>query len=230
MSQADLDKIANFRRSWEDYFEVSVDGRITCNTSLTQDLPVGVVQGLVWDGGHQPLDSITVKALERGFEQFVVAGGRYTFRFMPESLPPTDSCVTLVFSAPGYQPDTLVTCIPYNSTVTQNVTLFGLITGVQGDQPIPVASTVLNQNYPNPFNPRTTLTYVLRQSGHVHLAIYDTQGRRIRTLVEGIETSGEHRTDWNGQSDAGVEVSSGVYFVRLDAGGAVRTRKVVLLK
>jgi hypothetical protein len=231
LSQGNLDKIANFRRSWEDYFEVSVDGRITCNTSLTQDLPVGVVHGLVRDSANQPLSNVTVKALERGFEQFVVSGGRYTFRFMPDSLPAPDSvCATLVFSAPGYQTDTLVCCIPYDSTVTRNVTLFGFITGVQDDGPIPVASVILNQNYPNPFNPRTTLTYVLPRSAHVRLAVYDTEGRRVRTLVDGVEPAGEHRVDWNGMSDADLEVSSGVYFVRLETGGAMRTRKVVFLK
>jgi hypothetical protein len=231
LSPADLDKIANFRRSWEDYFEVSLDGRITCNTRLTEDLPVGVVEGLVRNSGNQPLDSVTVEVLERGFDQFVVSGGRYTFRFMPDSLAAPDTvCATLAFSAPGYQPDTLVCCFPYDTTITKNVTLFGTITGVDDEAPIPVAATTLRPAFPNPFNPRTTLTFVLGNSGPIRLSVYDIKGRLVRTLYDGIETSGEHHLDWNGRNDAGTEVGSGIYFVRLEAESAVRTRKVVFLK
>jgi hypothetical protein len=232
LSQADLDKVANFRRTWEDYFEVSLDGRITCNTKLTEDLPVAVVEGHVTNSSLQPADSITVRALERGFEQFVVSGGRYTFRFMPDAMPtgPDTVCVTLAFEAPGLVPDTLVCCIPYNSTVVRDVGLFSIISGVGDDSPIPLASAVLRPNYPNPFNPRTTLNYATPETGPVRLAIYDVQGRLIRTLVNKVESDGEHSVVWNGRNDDGIEVSSGVYFARLEVEGTIRTRRVVFLK
>lgn len=231
LSPADLSKVANFRRAWEDYFEVSLDGRITCNTSLTTDLPVAVVEGHVRNSSNQPIPNIIVKALERNFEQIVTAGGRYTMRFMPDAPTTADStCVTLVFSAFGYQPDTLVCCLPYDSTTTKNVTLFGTITAVDDEPPAPDRSRLSLASYPNPFNPATTLSYVLPESGRVRMTVYDVKGRLVRTLVDRSETAGPHSVVWDGRGEAGGEAGSGVYLVRLDAQGEHQTRKVVFLK
>jgi len=91
--------------------------------------------------------------------------------------------------------------------------------------------TQLGQNYPNPFNPSTTITFQLRGGGHVHLAIYDVAGRRIRTLVSGVRNAGAaHRAEWDGRDDDGRAVSSGVYFCRLTTQGFIETRKLMLLK
>lgn len=225
-------KVAGFRRAWEDYFEVAVDGRITVNTSLTQNLPVAVVEGLVLGGGvRTPLDSVTVQALERGFDQFVVSGGRYTFRFMPESLPAPDSvCTTIAFSRPGFRPDTLALCIDYGTTATEDIELWPVATGIPGGDTPPVVRVLSLEGYPNPFNPLTTLRYDIPEAGSVRLNVYDVRGRKVRTLVNKHQRAGEHAIIWNGRNDYGGEVSSGIYMVRLEAGGDVRTRKMVFLK
>ncbi len=95
---------------------------------------------------------------------------------------------------------------------------------------LPVVAA-LNPCYPNPFNPATTISYDVRESVPVTLAIYDVTGRRIRTLVDGQPTNaGHYELTWDGRDQSGRVVASGVYFYRLDAGGFSETRRMVLLK
>lgn len=95
---------------------------------------------------------------------------------------------------------------------------------------IPAASSVLSQNTPNPFNPVTRITYQLAKSEHVTLSVHDASGRLVRTLVDGVRGMGTHDVVWDGKSDAGTAVGSGVYFYRLTAGKFSDAKKMVLLK
>jgi hypothetical protein len=96
----------------------------------------------------------------------------------------------------------------------------------------PVEITALRPNSPNPFNPTTTIRYSIAEDGPVTLRIYDTAGRLIRTLVDEPQSprAGGFTIAWNGQNDKGREVSSGVYFCRLNAGKQSQTIKMVLLR
>jgi flagellar hook assembly protein FlgD len=71
------------------------------------------------------------------------------------------------------------------------------------------------------------MTYTLTEEGPVRIAVYDHRGRLVRVLAEGNAPAGTHETSWDGRSEAGSPVSAGIYFLRLDAGGAVGLRKVV---
>lgn len=93
-----------------------------------------------------------------------------------------------------------------------------------------VVRTALHPNQPNPFNPRTTIRYDLRRAGPVTLRVFDLQGRRVRTLRDGVEAAGPHSVDWDGTDDAGRRVATGVFLYRLEAGEFVRVRKMVLIK
>jgi len=88
----------------------------------------------------------------------------------------------------------------------------------------------LSQNQPNPFNPTTTIRYVLPVREQVTLAIYDANGRLVRTLVNEVEGYGAHEVAWDGRDDGGVAMGSGVYFYRLRAGKRTESKKMVLLK
>jgi len=94
---------------------------------------------------------------------------------------------------------------------------------------VPTALT-LEGNYPNPFNPATRIVYSLPRATAVDLAVYDLKGRRITTLVHDNMTAGRHEIVWRGSDTAGRQVSSGIYFYRLEADGEVLTRKMMLMK
>jgi flagellar hook assembly protein FlgD len=64
----------------------------------------------------------------------------------------------------------------------------------------------------------------------VDLGIYNLDGRLVQTLVNKQKSAGEQRVTWDGHDFDGNKVASGVYFVRLKAGGQVVTKKIVLLK
>jgi len=88
----------------------------------------------------------------------------------------------------------------------------------------------LNQNYPNPFNPTTQIAFDLPASGHVELAIYNVLGQNVRNLVSQEMEAGSHTVTWDGHSDGGTTVASGVYFYRLTAGSYSHTMKMMMLK
>ncbi|MBD3402047.1 T9SS type A sorting domain-containing protein [candidate division GN15 bacterium] len=88
----------------------------------------------------------------------------------------------------------------------------------------------LYENYPNPFNPSTTISYDIPAPTTVTLDIINVLGQTIRTLVQEHQPSGHHRVVWDGRTDSGQPVASGIYFYRLTAETYVDTKKMLLLK
>jgi hypothetical protein len=83
----------------------------------------------------------------------------------------------------------------------------------------------LGQNYPNPFNPSTRISYAVPQTGLVTLKVFNLLGMEVATLFSGDQVAGTHEVTFNAS-----QLSSGVYFYRLEAGKTTLTRKMVLLK
>ncbi|MBO6585002.1 MAG: T9SS type A sorting domain-containing protein [Gracilimonas sp.] len=92
------------------------------------------------------------------------------------------------------------------------------------DENLPHSFTLKNA-YPNPFNPTTTISYSIPEAGDVRLTVYNLVGQKISTLVNERQSAGSYQIDF----DAG-QLSSGIYFYRLEAGGQVRVKKMTLLK
>ena len=88
----------------------------------------------------------------------------------------------------------------------------------------------LAQNYPNPFNSSTVISYQVPVTSRVVLNIFNTEGRLVRTLVNGEATPGSHNVIWNGLSNSGTAVATGVYIYRLQAGDFNAIQKMVYLK
>jgi len=107
----------------------------------------------------------------------------------------------------------------------------GLVQVTEGPQEIPrPASWHLGQNHPNPFGAATTITYALPDPQPVALAIYDIRGARVRNLVSGTVSPGQHQVVWDGRDGRGQSVASGIYFCSMEAGGLRETRRMVLLR
>lgn len=83
----------------------------------------------------------------------------------------------------------------------------------------------LLQNYPNPFNPNTTISFVLKEAGHVSLKVYNTLGQKIVELTNEIMESGYHTVEFNA-----ADLPSGIYLYKIQSGNFVQSKKMLLLK
>jgi len=83
----------------------------------------------------------------------------------------------------------------------------------------------VGQNWPNPFAGATAIEVRLPRAGRLSAAVYDVTGRRVATLADGERPAGTHTLRW----DAGG-VAPGVYVVRVEAAGEVRTRRAVVVR
>lgn len=114
--------------------------------------------------------------------------------------------------------------------VVESSTVVNIITGIDGRDEVST-DFALTQNYPNPFNPTTTIEYALPRPEQVRILIYDVRGALVRTLLDGVEQpQGYHRLSWNGRNDRDDQVSSGVYFYRIQAGSFTQVKKMLLIK
>jgi hypothetical protein len=106
------------------------------------------------------------------------------------------------------------------------VNVHGGSTAVPG-VPLPT-SLEMSQNYPNPFISGTQIDFGVPQAGMVRMEAYDLAGARVRRLVDQHYEVGRSSVRWDGLDDRGNRVRSGVYFVRITAGGKSIMRRVVL--
>jgi hypothetical protein len=83
----------------------------------------------------------------------------------------------------------------------------------------------LNQNYPNPFNPSTIISYTLPKASNVKLLVYNAIGQPVRVLENGFKNSGTYNVTFNAS-----ELSSGIYFCKIEAGQFSSIRKMMLVK
>jgi hypothetical protein len=91
---------------------------------------------------------------------------------------------------------------------------------------IPLQNTfMLAQNYPNPFNPSTRIYYCLKSGGKVRLSVYDVTGREAAVIVNGYQRAGDHQVQFEIRN-----LTSGVYFYRLETDDGVLTRKMSLVR
>ncbi len=89
---------------------------------------------------------------------------------------------------------------------------------------------MLEQNYPNPFNPDTKIRFGLTEDSWVRLQIFNLRGERVRTLIDANQSAGYHDISWDGTSDTGVIMPTGIYIYRLQTNSFVDTKKMIRTK
>ncbi len=100
-----------------------------------------------------------------------------------------------------------------------------LVTGVQQEIELTPSEFSLSQNYPNPFNPSTSIDFTLPKAEKVRIVIYNQLGQQVAQIADRDYAPGSYSLKFNGDN-----LSSGVYYYRIEAGSFVQTRKMVLLK
>lgn len=104
------------------------------------------------------------------------------------------------------------------------------VTGVSETPHHAPASFELLQNYPNPFNPSTTVRFEVAKATYVNLKVLDALGREVRTLVDRSYGPGSYFQVWDGKDNRNISAPSGNYFLCINAGGYVDTKKMTLIK
>ncbi|MEO8209732.1 MAG: phospholipase D-like domain-containing protein, partial [bacterium] len=120
--------------------------------------------------------------------------------------------------------DSLIANQYYQEFVMRYAQSGGTIKVEQISSEVPV-NFILNQNYPNPFNPSTTITYSLPKSDYVSLKIFDALGREVTTLVNEFQTTGSYKVTFNAKN-----ISSGIYFYRIETNEITITKNMIIVK
>lgn len=95
---------------------------------------------------------------------------------------------------------------------------------------VSLATFELLGNYPNPFNPETTISYTLREVGHVTIDIFNVKGQKVKSLVNENKNQGKHTLVWNGRDDKDRSLASGIYLYKMKNGKFSSTKKMILMK
>lgn len=104
------------------------------------------------------------------------------------------------------------------------------LTNVQIEKTTKIDGFRLMPNFPNPFNATTTIRYSVPQTNPVSIRIFNNRGQLVRVLVNKAHQPGEYQTKWDGATQNGQQVSSGLYFCKMTTGEFLQIQKMVLMK
>lgn len=139
--------------------------------------------------------------------------GRNRVHFIPKN---ADGSFVAQYELPAHDFDLMPGPLPFDDNP--------YITAIEQFEEIP-SNIWLGENYPNPFNPTTTIEYGLEQQAHVRLHVYDMLGRRVATLVDGLQQAATYTVTFDASRFA-----SGVYLYRLETPHQSFTKQMMLIK
>jgi hypothetical protein len=149
----------------------------------------------------------------------------YTTKFVPDTPEIDTSYVELYVFPDSTGPADQWPMLSHDNLFSRNYNFVDRVTSVDdGDREILPKSAILSQNYPNPFNRSTTIEFTLPRKEHATLSVFDILGRKVIDIYDQEMEAGYHRNTIT------MDVPSGIYLYRLQAGNTVITRKMTLLK
>ena len=207
----------------------SIVTSLTCSVYLPPSMPVNAIVKLYVNGGAN--DSVAVadtvgKQITRGQWTTLAITKLDSLAGLGKFDPTKAARIGVAI----YYPGSLDTTQWLGKVEFDDFTAYGIWfangvpSGVKGDAGV-VYQYQLYSNYPNPFNPSTTIKYDVQMNSKVLIKVFDILGREVATLVDRKQAAGSYEVEFNASS-----LSSGVYFVRMNAGGFVKTQRMMLLK
>lgn len=214
-------------RTAEQYF---VNWRAGCRTDTTQ----------IWTGSLEVL-SFSRYPVDNAFEVELTVQAEQEINYYEIYGVDADSFVTIIAQVNAINQNEIHT---YTTMDTTNFMTYHFVVvdtfGSQREYPewvitppfdntrpnlvsMPVSLTL--ETYPNPFNSTTEIRFDIPRSVHTSLRVYDVLGREVKTLLDDVVQSGTQTVLWNAEG-----MASGIYFVRLQAGGGVMTKKVAFVR
>jgi len=194
----------------------------------------GLVQSstpdLLWASAGLPVTNDTLYAISVRSGSIIPIGTTGTFVATESICRASDGGLLGLVGSALVRIDTLTG----NSSVSARVALDGLraiaeglpVTGVAGgNSRRGPEQYALEQNFPNPFNPSTTIRYEVPMLSYVTLAVFNTLGQKVATLVQGEVEAGHHNVTFDASG-----FTSGVYFCRMSARGYTSTRKLLMVR
>ena len=173
-------------------------------------------KGGVEGGTHVAVGALAISAATPSYTQFSA-----TFTYLTYDIP--DTCdINISIIGPG----TGVDSYPHaGSYYLLDDLAFSGSTDVESQGSLVPVEMNLKQNYPNPFNPSTTISYSLSKASYVKLRVFNILGKELTTLVNGFQSAGNHTARFLASN-----ISSGVYFYRLEAEGSTAMKQMLLVK
>ena len=196
----------------------------------------GVTLDITLLNSEQTIDTAGTKVMLQGIFE-VLVGSEFDDEFTVSPLSDTarhvdgrdgSDILNFIAAVPGSVDDGSTITTPgfadvtYVNIETVNLSVVSGINESDTKQPV---SFSLSQNYPNPFNPVTIIKYQIPELGLITLKVYDVLGSEIATLVNEEQPIGNYTVEFDA-----TELSSGIYFYRIQAGSFVETKKMMLLK
>ncbi len=182
---------------------------------------VGEQSVTISNTGNGPLHILDQKLITFGRYEFSLA-----FTLPPEIDPGESANLGLLFHPWGEGPKEAVLRI-LSDDPDRPITDIKIVASsiYQGEDPLPPHIVRLDQNNPNPFNPSTNIRYFVSQAGHARMTVFDLAGHRVATLVDGPVQAGWHTLRFDAST-----LPSGMYMYRIESGGQVQTKSMVLMK